>query len=149
MGSYRQIIYQVVFLTYGREARLAMDHPQDLYAYIGGILKEKKCHPYAINGMTDHIHLLFSLHPDITLSGLVKDIKLATSKWMKARGIAPLFDRWSPGYGAFTYSSRDLDILIAYVQNQEAHHKKESFQDEFRRLLKEHDVPFDEQYLFD
>ncbi len=147
MGSFRQIIYHVVLSTYNHEPRLVLDHAQDLYAYIGGILREKQCHPYAINGVKDHIHLLFSLHPTIALSGLVKDIKLATSKWMKENEVAPLFKNWSSGYGAFTCSIRDLDSLIQYIRKQEIHHKKESFLDEYKRLLSEHQIQFDEQFL--
>ena len=147
MGSFRQIIYHVVLSTHGHEPRLVLDRPQDLYAYMGGILREKHCHPHAIHGVKDHIHLVFSLHPAIALSGLIKDIKLATSKWMKQQERAPHFRNWSSGYGALTCSVGDLDRLIHYVRNQEIHHQKESFMDEYKRLLTEHQIPFEEQYL--
>ncbi len=149
MGSFRQILYHVVISTYRHEPRLVLDHPQDLYAYIGGILREKGCHLHAINGMKDHVHLVFSLHPAIALSGLIKDIKLASSKWMKHKEMAPLFRNWSSGYGAFTCSIMDLERLIHYVRNQEVHHQKESFIEEYKRLLIEHQIPFEEQYLMD
>ena len=147
MGSFRQIIYHVVLSTHGHEPRLVLDQPQDLYAYIGGILREKQCHPQEINGVKDHIHLLFSLHPTIALSRLIKDIKLATSKWMKEKKKAPLFGNWSSGYGAFTCAPRDLEPLIHYIRMQETHHQKESFIEEYKRLLTEHQIPFEEQYL--
>lgn len=147
MGSFRQIIYHVVLSTYNHEPRLVLDQPQDLYAYIGGILREKHCHPHAINGVKDHIHLLFSLHPSIALSGLIKDIKLASSKWMKEKEKAPLFENWSSGYGAFTCAVRDLETLIHYVRMQKTHHQKESFIEEYKRLLTEQQIPFEEQYL--
>ncbi|MEZ5031251.1 MAG: IS200/IS605 family transposase [Saprospiraceae bacterium] len=147
MSSFRQIIYHVVLSTYGHEPRLILDHPQEFYAYIGGILRKQQCHPHAINGVSDHIHLLFDLHPTVALSGLIKDIKLASSKWMKEKKVAPLFQRWSSGYGAFTCSVKDLDTVTQYVRRQQVHHQNESFLDEYKRLLTEHRIPFEEQYL--
>ena len=97
--------------------------------------------------MPDHIHIFSDLHPSISLSDYVKNIKVATSLWLKESGKFPAFNGWQDGYGAFTYSPREKDIIIDYIKNQKQHHKKESFLDEYRYLLKEMEIEFDEKYL--
>lgn len=97
--------------------------------------------------MEDHIHIFSDLHPSISLSDYVKNIKVASSLWMKNHGSFPAFSGWQDGYGAFTYSAREKDIIINYIKNQKAHHQKEIFYDEYKRLLYEHQIDFDEQYL--
>ncbi len=117
------------------------------YKYIWGILKNKKCHLYRIGGVGDHIHIVTHIHPTIALAYLIKDIKLASSDYIKTKDIFPNFRGWQEGYGAFTYSVSAKDNLIDYVKNQKEHHRKESFRDEYNRLLKEHEIEFDEKYL--
>lgn len=147
MSSYKQIFYQIVFGTKNREATIAEAHCEDLYKYIWGIIKEKNCKLYRVNGIEDHIHIFSDLHPSISLADYVKDIKVASSIWMKETGYFPDFAGWQVGYGAFTYSIRDKDIIIEYVKNQKEHHKKKNFYDEYKRLLKENGIEFDEKYL--
>jgi REP element-mobilizing transposase RayT len=118
-----------------------------LYGYIYGIIKEKNCKLYRINGIEDHLHIFSDLHPTIALADYVKDIKVASSIWMKKSGYFPAFDAWQIGYGAFTYSIRERDKIINYVKNQKQHHKKEPFYDEFKRLFKENGIEFHEKYL--
>jgi putative transposase len=115
-----------------------------LYKYINGILTSKKCIPYQINGIEDHIHIMSDLHPGTCLSNFVKDIKLATGNWMKESKLFPAFDQWQDGYGAFTYSIREKDKIINYIKNQKQHHLQENFYDEYKRLLIENGVGFDE-----
>jgi len=112
-----------------------------------GIIKNKKCKLYRINGIEDHIHIMSDLHPTLCLSDYVKDIKVASSLWMKESGKFPSFEGWQDGYGAFTYSTRERDMIINYIKNQKEHHKKESFDNEFKRLLLENEIEFDEKYL--
>lgn len=102
---------------------------------------------YRINGVEDHIHILSDLHPTVSLADFVKDIKVSSSIWMKESGKFPAFVGWQEGYGAFTYSIRERDMIINYIRKQKEHHKKETFQDEYKRLLIENDVEFDERYL--
>jgi putative transposase len=147
MSSHRQIIYQVVFGTKNRESTIPEDHCEELYKYIWGIIKNKNCKLYRINGIEDHIHILSDLHPSVSLSDYVKDIKVASSLWMKEQGKFPRFKGWQDGYGAFTYSIREKDILINYIKNQKDHHKTEIFYDEYKRLLIENGIEFDEKYL--
>ena len=102
---------------------------------------------YRINGVEDHIHIITHLHQSVALAFLVKDIKIASSMFIKEQGLFPKFDGWQDGYGAFTYSQDAKDNLIEYVKNQEEHHRTKTFQEEFVELLKEHGIEFDEKYL--
>jgi len=147
MGTYRQIFYQIVFSTKNRETTLSETNENDLYKYIWGIINKHKCKLYRINSMPDHIHIFSDLHPSISLSDYVKDIKVASSIWMKESGKFPSFTSWQEGYGAFTYSIQDKPNVIAYIKNQKEHHKTESFYDEYKRLLTENEILFQDKYL--
>ena len=147
MGTYRQIYYQIVFGTKHRKPTIAKEYDVELYKYIYGIIKNKNCKLYRINGIEDHIHIMSDLHPSICLSDYVKDIKVASSLWMKETGKFPAFEGWQDGYGAFTYSIRERDMIINYIEKQKTHHQKENFYDEYRRLLIENRIEFDEKYL--
>ncbi len=148
MSTYTQILYQIVFSTKERENVLIKENRERMYKYIWGILKNKKCHLYRIGGIENHIHIVTSLHPGISLADLVKEIKIASSVMIKEEKLFPHFRNWQIGYGAFTYSIDAKDKLIEYVKNQERHHKRENFVEEYKRLLKEFDIDFDEKYLF-
>ena len=147
MSNYTQILYQIVFSTKNREHTLSKNNRDELYKYIWGVLKNKNCHLYRIGGITDHIHIVTCLHPAISLSNLIKDIKVASSKHIKTFQLFPKFDGWQVGYGSFTYSFKDKDRLIEYVKNQEEHHATISFIEELKELLKEHGIEYDERYL--
>ena len=147
MTSYRQVYYQIVFGTKHRNPTINPKHEEDLYKYIWGIIKEKNCKLYRINGIEDHIHIMSDLHPSIALADYVKDIKVATSLWMKDCGLFPDFEGWQDGYGAFTYSVRERDMIINYIKNQKQHHQKENFYNEYKRLLIENEIEFDEKYM--
>ena len=147
MSSYRQIFYQVIFGTKNREATIAEGYCEELYKYITGIVKNNNCKLYHINGVADHIHILSDLHPSISLSDYVKDIKVASNLWMKGNGNFPKFEGWQEGYGAFTYSIRERDKIINYIKHQKEHHKSETFYDEYKRILTENGIEFDEKYL--
>ena len=147
MSTYRQIFYQIIFGTRNRETTIAEAHHDELYKYIWGVIKKHNCTLYRINGMEDHIHIFSDLHPFLSLADYVKDIKVASSLWMKESGKFPTFKGWQDGYGAFTYSIKEKGVIIDYVKNQKEHHKKESFYDEYKRLLIENGIEFDEKYL--
>jgi len=136
-----------VFSTKNREQTLSKNNRDELYKYIWGVLKNKNCHLYRIGGITDHIHIVTSLHPTIALASLIKDIKLASSDHIKTHQLFPKFNGWQVGYGAFTYSFKDKDKLIEYVKNQEEHHATKSYIEELIELLKEHGIEYDERYL--
>jgi REP element-mobilizing transposase RayT len=96
--------------------------------------------------MPDHIHILSDLHPSLSLADYVKDIKVASSFWMKESGLFPGFHNWQEGYSAFTYSIRERNMIINYIKNQKEHHRKELFSDEYKRLLLENGIEYDEKY---
>jgi putative transposase len=116
MSTYTQILYQIVFSTKKRERTLIKDNRKELFTYIWGILQNKKCHLYRINGVEDHLHIVTHLHPTVALSGLIKDIKVASSGYIKEKALFPDFSAWQEGYGAFTYSIKDKDRLIDICQ---------------------------------
>lgn len=147
MSTYTQILYQIVFSTKNREHTLDKPNREELYKYIWGVLKNKNCHLYRIGGITDHVHIVTHIHPAVTLASLVKDIKLASSEYIKTQQLFPDFNGWQVGYGGFTYSFKDKDHLIGYVKNQEEHHRIKTFSEELMELLKEHGIEFDEKYL--
>jgi putative transposase len=147
MGTYTQIIYQIVIGTKFREKVLTKNNREELFKFINGILKNKQCVLYQVNGVEDHIHIVTHIHPTVALASLVKDIKLACSLYIKENNLFPLFKGWQDGYGAFTYSLKEKDRLIAYVQNQEEHHKHKSFMQEYKKLLIKHNISFEEKYV--
>jgi REP element-mobilizing transposase RayT len=147
MSTYTQILYQIVFSTKNREKTLFEKNRQDLFHYIWAVLKNKKCFPYQINGVDDHIHIATHIHPTVSLSSLVKDIKVSSSLWIKDKKVFPDFTSWQVGYGGFTYSIREKEVLVRYIINQQEHHHKKTFKEELIELLEEHGVEYDEKYM--
>jgi REP element-mobilizing transposase RayT len=148
MSAYRQILYHLVFRTKYSEKTIKQEHATQLYKYIWGIIRNKKCVLLRINGMEDHIHILSDLHPSIALADYIKEIKVASSKWMKESGLFPGFKGWGAKYCALTYSFNEREHVISYIKNQQEHHKKESFQDEIKRVFKEQGIDLDEKWFW-
>ena len=149
MGRHTSLLYQIVYSTKYRTTCLHKKMRPKLYSYIWGILKNKKCHLYRINGVEDHLHILTDIHPTLSISGLVKDIKLASSEMIKEEKLITDFPGWQIGYGAFSYATSSKNQLIEYVKNQEAHHKQVSFKEEYISLLEDHGIEYEEKYLFE
>jgi len=147
MSSYRQLLYHLVFRTKDSLPTINQDHSDQLYAYITGIIKNMSSHLYRINGVENHLHILTDLHPSIALADFMKEIKASSSFWMKRTGNFPLFNGWSEGYGSFTCSYKDKGRLIDYVKYQQEHHRKLTFEEEYRSLLKEAGLEIDERYF--
>jgi putative transposase len=147
MSSYRQILYHVILRTKDGKKMLTQTHIKELYAYILGIIKNKNCILFRINGIEDHIHFLSDLHPSLALADYVKDIMVASSLWIKQSGKFPTFIGWADGYAALTYAWRDKDMIVNYIINQQEHHIKESFTEEYRRLPEEHGIQIDEHFF--
>jgi putative transposase len=116
---------------------------------MAGIIQHHKSHPYLINGVEDHLHILTHVHQTVAIANLVKEIKISSNQFIKQRRLFPDFVEWQVGYSAFSYSFNALENLRAYVRNQEAHHLKEDFKVELIGLLNEHGIEFKEQYLFE
>lgn len=147
MSTYTQILYQIVFGTKNQQSTLIKENREELYKYIWGIFKKKDCPLYRINGVENHLHIVTHLHPTVSLAFLIKDIKLASSDYIKENQLFPQFEGWQNGYGAFTYHIDQEDRLIEYVKNQEEHHRTVTFREELIELFHEHGIEFDEKYL--
>jgi len=147
MSSYRQVLYHIVFRTKDSLKTLNLENSEELYKYIWGIVKGKNGVLYRINGMEDHIHILSDLHPSIALSDYLRDIKTASSIWLKQSGKFQNFNGWADGYAAFTYAYRDKETIINYIKNQQEHHKTTTFENELRKLLTEHGVEINEKFF--
>ena len=147
MSTYTQILYQIVFATKDRVPALTDLRRGDLFRYMNGVIKNSHCRPIWIDGVKDHVHSLLSLHPTVALADLLKDIKVASSIWVKENRIFPNFVGWQEGYGAFTHSLREQPELIAYVKGQEEHHQRVTFEEEYRKLLADAGIQFDERFF--
>jgi REP element-mobilizing transposase RayT len=142
-----QILYHLIFRTKDSMKTLNLEHSRELYAYIMGYNKNKNCHLYRINGMEDHLHILCDLHPSLALANYMRDMKTSTSVWLKQSGNFHGFEGWAVGYAAFTYAWKDKDLIVNNIKNQQEHHKKETFEDELKRLLKEFGIEVDDRYF--
>ena len=141
--SYTPLLYHTVIRTKRSECTLSLDYSDDLYRYIWGIIKNKHCVLYRVNGTEDHVHILFSLHPTIALSDFMRDLKAETSKMLKETVGFENFTAWGEGYAALTYSLKDKDTVINYIKNQREHHKTVSFKDEYIQFLKDMGLELD------
>ncbi|WP_373494985.1 IS200/IS605 family transposase [Aquiflexum sp.] len=147
MSTYTQLLCHIIFSTYKRTPTLHEKGRPELFSYISGLLKNKNCHLYRINGMGDHIHIFTHVHPMINVSSLIKDIKLASSDMIKMNRLFDHFEGWQNGYGAFSINYASKNNLIEYIKNQQEHHKKVDFLDEYKSILEENGIDFDEKYL--
>ena len=143
--SYSQNHIHLVFSTKERRSLIDEQLKPRLWAYIAAICKNQQLLPFAVGGMSDHVHVLFRLPPTITLVRAVTLIKSNSSKWIRGKGLR---FAWQEGYGAFSVSSSNIDAVIRYINNQEKHHRKFTFEQEFIAMLKKHDIPFDPKYVF-
>ena len=148
-NTYSQIYVQVVFAVSGRANLIKSEWKEELYKYIAGIVRNNKQKLIAVGGVADHIHLLLGIEPNIKLSDLVRDIKANSSRLINEKRFVRGKFSWQEGFGAFSYSRSQIDAVIGYIQNQEIHHAKQTFRDEYSKLLQKFAVEFNEKYLFD
>jgi len=147
-NTYTQIHIQAVFVVKYRNAIIRQAWEDELYKYIMGIINAQGHKPLAINGMPDHIHVLFGMRPLQSLSDLMQDIKGSSSKWINNHKLAEGHFEWQQGYGAFSYSRSHVDTVISYIRNQKQHHTNLSFMEEYKKLLDEFQIDYDERYVF-
>jgi putative transposase len=147
-NTYTQIYIQVIFAVEGRQSLLYPDHNDELQKYISGIISGQNQKLIAINNMPDHVHLLIGLRPDISLSELVRDVKACSSKFINGKRWVPGRFSWQEGFGAFSYSRSQLGAVIRYIENQQQHHSRKSFRQEYIELLERFDVKYDPRYIF-
>lgn len=145
--SFTQLVYQIVFATKGRRKTLIKSGRFRLFQYIRGILRKKQCFVYAIGGVEDHIHIVCAIHPTISLAGLVRDIKVASHKYIDQEQLFPDFDAFQLGYGAFTYSREAIPNLKLYLARQELKHQTITLEEELTYILDKHGLKFDEDML--
>ncbi len=143
--SYSRIHIQLIFSTKERRNLITKKLQPHLWAYIAGLCKKYEMIAVAIGGTENHVHILFHLSPKLALAKALQVIKANSPKWIGEQGIE---FAWQEGYGAFGVSSSNLDQVAGYIRNQQAHHRKFSFEDEFRSLLKKHGVEFEAKYMF-
>jgi putative transposase len=144
--TYTNLLTHFVFSTKDRSPLITKEISPELFAYLGGLVKELKGKAIAIGGMEDHVHLLISLPPTVSTSDAMRFIKANSSKWLSERFGTPF--SWQIGYGAFSVSRSNVDSVVKYIQNQEEHHKKFDFREEFLKFLKSNEVEFEEEYLW-
>jgi putative transposase len=139
----------IVFSTKHRQPLIFPDIELELYSYLGGICGQLECPPIKIGGHTDHIHVLCLLSKKIALMKLLEEMKSHSSKWMKTKADSLKDFYWQDGYGAFSVNPSEVDVVKTYIENQQEHHKKKTFQNEYRAFLNKYNVEYDERYLWD
>ncbi|GAA4061292.1 IS200/IS605 family transposase [Flavobacterium cheonanense] len=147
-NTYTQIHVQFVFAVKFRNGLIHASFKEELYQYISGIIKANNHKLLAINGMPDHLHIFIGMRPTQSISNLLQDIKGSSSKWINEKKFLKVKFEWQEGYGAFSYSKSHVNNVINYIQNQENHHKKETFRDEYLKFLKVFEIEYDEHYIF-
>lgn len=143
------VLVHVIFSVKDRKPFLHDEVRPALFAYLATVAREEGCECFRVGGVEDHVHLAVRLGRTVTLAKLVEDLKTSSSKWLKTQSTALAAFAWQRGYGAFSVGPSDLDALLKYIDAQEAHHRKLSFQEEFRALLKKYGVEWDERYVWD
>ena len=149
MTTYNCLKYHIVFGTRYRRSLLLPQIRPDLYSYIGGILRSEGGHLDSIGGVEDHVHILAGIPPRVAVSDMLRTIKAGSSKWMNENKHSSKGFEWQRGFGAFTVSKSNMSDESRYIENQDEHHRKSTFADEFRALLVRHEIVFEERYLFD
>jgi len=147
--SLAKILIHIIFSTKGRTPVIAPEVRPELNAYIVGILRQLGCPSILVNSVADHVHILCCLSRTLTLAKAVEDVKKGSSKWLKTKAAALRNFHWQNGYGAFSVSQSSVDEVRRYIANQEEHHRRVTFEDEFRAFLDRHGVAYDERYVWD
>ncbi|HYO50789.1 MAG TPA: IS200/IS605 family transposase [Chloroflexia bacterium] len=147
--TFTHLITHVVFGTKNRASSIALEMGAPLHAYLGGIVKEMGGKPLIINGTQDHVHMLIALPATMAIADLIRVVKANSSRWAHEKWPQWHGFGWQQGYGAFSVSKSAMKDVEEYIANQEEHHRKVSFQEEFLALLKRHDIPYDERYIWE
>jgi len=148
-GTFSQIYIQLIFAVKGRRNLINNTWKTELHKYIAGVIKGKNHKPIIVNGMPDHIHAFVGLRPAMTISDLVRDVKNNSSNFVNDHKLVEGKFAWQDGYGAFSYSHSHINNVYNYILNQEKHHRKKTFKEEYLEFLKKFDVKYDEKYLFE
>lgn len=147
-NTYSQIYIQIVFAVSGRENLISKQYREELHKYITGIVQNRNHKMISVFCMPDHIHLLVGLNPSSSIADLVRDIKTGTTHFINTKKWISGKFSWQEGYGAFSYSRSQIDGVIKYILNQEDHHRKRSFSEEYIDFLEKFEIKYNEKYLF-
>jgi REP element-mobilizing transposase RayT len=147
--SLSRILIHIVYSTKQRQPLIKPEIQLELFKYMSCVYREFNSPVLAINGTEDHVHALTAMSKTVTLSKLIEEVKRTSSKWIKTRGERYREFYWQRGYGAFSIARSNVEALKRYIANQQEHHKKQTFKDEFRELLKHYGVEYDERYVWD
>lgn len=147
-NTYTQIYIQFVFAVKNRQSLIKKNFKDELYKYITGIVKNNQQKLIAINGIEDHIHIFIGLKPNINISDLIRDVKANSARFINEKKLAMGKFEWQDGFGAFSYSHSQIDDVVKYINNQDEHHKKKTFKEEYMELLQKFNVEYDEKYIF-
>lgn len=147
-NTYHQIYIQTVFAVKYRMAVIDKSWKDKLCGVIGNLINESNCKTIIVNGVEDHVHCLIGLKPVVSVSELMKTVKAKSSKYINDHSLTPARFEWQEGYGVFSYSQSQIDSVYKYIQNQEEHHKIQTFRDEYIEFLKKFKVEYDEHYIF-
>ena len=148
-GTFTQMYVQLVFAVKNRDAVLTKDIRNRAFEYMSGIITNLKHKTIIINGTSNHVHILFGLNPSITVSNTIHDIKRSSSLFINKEKLCPNRFSWQEGYGGFTYSRTQINDVYNYIENQESHHRKRTFHEEYTDILINNEIEFEEQFLFD
>jgi REP element-mobilizing transposase RayT len=147
-NTFSQLYVHFVFAVKYRAALLNIDWDERLRLYITAITQNQGHKMLAINNMSDHLHMFIGLNPNQSISDLMRKVKGDSSEWINKEKLTPGKFQWQEGYGAFSHSRSQIDQVVKYISNQQKHHQKKTFLDEYRQMLKDFDIPFEEQYIF-
>jgi len=148
-GTFSQIYIQSVFAVKGRQNLIAKSWKEELNKYISGIITNKGQKSIIVNGVSDHIHVFFGLRPSVAVSDLIRDIKNNSSNFINKNNFVKSKFSWQEGHGSFSYAYSQIENVYNYILNQEQHHHKKSFRDEYIEFLEKFNVEYDNRYLFD
>lgn len=148
-GSYHQIFIQCIFAVHGRDSSLRKEWRKDVFRYMSGIIENTGNKSIIVNGVADHVHLFLGIKPSSRLSDIVRDVKNNSSNFINKSNFVQGKFSWQEGYGAFSYSKSQVEQVYDYVFNQEEHHRKRTFREEYCDFLKKFEIPFEERFLFD
>lgn len=148
-NTYTQLNIHCVFAVKGRGSFIAPSFRDELHSYMAGILKNDGSYVLAINGWRDHVHVFFELQPTMSVSDQIRMLKASSSKWINDSKLIKGKFQWQEGYAAFSYSRSQRNEVIQYIKNQEAHHKKKTFREEYLELLRKFEIPFEDKYVLE
>ena len=148
-GTYSQIYIQAVFAVKGRENLIHKDWRDELHKYISGIITGKQQKSIIVNGVSDHVHCFIGLKPSMAVSDLIRDIKNNSSKFINEKEFVKGKFQWQEGYGAFSYAHSQVEQVYNYILNQEAHHQKKTFRQEYLEFLTKYEIEHKPEYLFE